>query len=78
MNLALRKLFRKGAPGHAEIDAFIAGTQFPLVDGNDVTFVYRGNADSVFLRCWISGLDAAQPFQELPGTDLWATPIELQ
>jgi enterochelin esterase family protein len=78
MNLALRKLFRKGAPGHAEIDAFIAGTQFPLVDGNDVTFVYRGNADSVFLRCWISGLDAAQPFQELQGTDLWATTIELQ
>ncbi|MEM8815063.1 MAG: alpha/beta hydrolase-fold protein [Pseudomonadota bacterium] len=77
MNKQLRKLFRKGAPDGASIDAFIAETEFPLVDGSDVTFVYRGGAEAVYLRCWIAGLDTAQPFQSLGGTDLWATTIEL-
>lgn len=77
MNPALRKLFRKGAPPQAEIDSFIAAGEFPLVDGSDVTFVYRGAADQVFLRCWISGFDTAQPLQALSETDLWATTINL-
>ncbi len=77
MNPQLRNLFRKGTPDAAAIDAFIAAAEFPLVDGRDVTFVYRGAADAVHLRCWISGLDTAQPFQALAGTDLWATTIDL-
>ncbi len=77
MNPLLRKLFRKGAPAAGDIDTFVAETEFPLVDGSDVTFVYRGAADAVYLRCWISGLDTAQPFQALSGTDLWAATIEL-
>lgn len=77
MNKALRKLIRKANPDKAEIDALIRDTDFPLVDGTDVTFVYRGDVEAVFLRCWIAGLDTAQPFQALKGTDLWATTIEL-
>jgi enterochelin esterase-like enzyme len=77
MNPSLRQLFRKGSPTAADVDAFIANTEFPLVDGSDVTFVFRGVADAVFLRCWISGLDTAQPFQQLSGSDLWAATIEL-
>jgi enterochelin esterase family protein len=77
VNAALRKLFRRGSPGTAEIDAFVAGVEFPLVDGNEVTFVYRGAADAVYLRCWISGFDAAQPFQLLNGTELWVSTIDL-
>ncbi|NNF40514.1 MAG: enterochelin esterase [Woeseiaceae bacterium] len=77
MNPALRKLLRKSAPEPAEIDALLRELDFPLVDEKDVTFVYRGTADAVYLRCWIAGLDTAQPFQALPGTDLWATTIEL-
>jgi len=77
MNPALRRLFRKGAPSPGDIDGFIANSEFPLVHGSDVTFVYRGAADAVYLRCWISGLDTAQPFQSLAGTDLWAVTIEL-
>ena len=77
MNPALRKLLRKTAPSAGEIDAFIAESRFPLVDGSDVTFVYRGAVDAVYLRCWIAGLDTAQPFQALPGTDLHAATIEL-
>jgi len=77
MNKQLRDLFRKGTPESAAIDAFIAAADFPLVDGSDVTFVFRGAADAVHLRCWIAGLDTAQPFQQLPGTDLWVATIEL-
>jgi enterochelin esterase family protein len=77
MNPALRKLFRKGTPTAAQVDRFIDSTAFPLVDEGDVTFVYRGRADAVYLRCWISGLDTAQPFQPLAGTDLWAATIDL-
>jgi len=77
VNPALRKLLRKGTPEPADIDALLAEQDFPLVDGPDVTFVFRGTVDEVNLRCWISGLDTAQPFQALPGTDLWVTTIEL-
>lgn len=77
MNKQLRDLFRKGTPEAAAIDAFIAAADFPLVDGSDVTFVFRGAAEAVHLRCWIAGLDTAQPFQQLPGTDLWVATIEL-
>lgn len=77
MNPELRRLLRKGAPTGGEIDAFLGKHAFPLVDENDVTFVFRGHADAVYLRCWISGLDTAQPFQPLAGTDLWAATIDL-
>ena len=77
MNADLRRLLRKAAPTAGEIDAFLRDNDFPLVDESDVTFVFRGHADNVYLRCWISGLDTAQPFQPLAGTDLWAATIEL-
>lgn len=77
MNAALRKLLSNTSPDAAEIDTLLRDSSFPLVDGTDVTFVYRGDVDAVYLRCWIAGLDTAQPFQALPETDLWATTIEL-
>ena len=77
MNPELRKLFRKGAPKSADLERFLEDARFPLVDGSDVTFVYRGDADAVYLRCWIAGLDTAQPFQRLHESDVWAVTIEL-
>ncbi len=77
MNAALRKLFRKGTPLREDIETFIASTTFPLVDGNDITFVYRGSAEAVYLRCWIAGLNTAQPFQVLADSELWALTIQL-
>lgn len=77
MNPVLEKLVRQNAADATEVDRFVQDTSFPMVDGTDVTFVYRGAADAVYLRCWIAGLDTAQAFQQVPGTDLWATTIEL-
>lgn len=76
MNAALNHLFDDGPPDSAAIDEYLSSSSFPIVDDKDVTFVYRGQADAVNLRCWVSGLDTAQPLQPLPGTDLWAATIE--
>lgn len=77
MHAALRQLLADGAPAPEQIDAFVAQQRFPLVDRSGVTFVYRGAADQVLLRCWISGLPTAQPLQRIEGTDLWALHLDL-
>jgi enterochelin esterase family protein len=77
VNPALRELFQAGPPSDDALWAFFEQNDFPLVDGSDVTFVYRGQADAVYLRCWISGLDTAQPFEQLHGTDVWMATIDL-
>ena len=77
MNSALEDLFREGAPTPEDLEDFLQTNEFPLVDAHDITFVYRGQAEQVFLRCWIAGLNTAQPFEQLEGSDLWAVTIEL-
>lgn len=76
MNTALKQLFEGSSPDKATIDAYIQTTSFPIVNSKDVTFVYRGPADAVNLRCWVSGLDTAQPLQRMAETDVWAATIE--
>jgi enterochelin esterase family protein len=73
----IESLRRSGTPVPAEIEAFIAGHRFPIVDPRGATFVYHGAADSVALRCWIHGLPATQPFERLGDSDLWMLRIEL-
>ncbi|MEM6532758.1 MAG: alpha/beta hydrolase-fold protein [Myxococcota bacterium] len=77
MNPALETLLRDGPPDGARINDFLSSTTFPMVDESGVTLVFRGHADAVFLRCWISGLEAAQRLHRVDGTDLWAAHIEL-
>jgi len=59
------------------LERLLAETVWPLVSGNSVTFVWRGQADQVFLRHWIFGLDSAQAFARVEGTDLWVLGMEL-
>jgi enterochelin esterase family protein len=61
----------------AWLEALLAETVFPVVQGTSVTFVWRGQADQVFLRHWIFGLDSAQAFARVEGTDLWVLGMEL-
>ena len=77
MNPVIENLYRDGVPDTAAVDAFISANSFPLVEPGSVTFVYRGKAEEVFLRRWISGLSTAQPLQQLEGSDLWALTMEL-
>ena len=73
--LAIRDLER-GASAQA-IEAFLAENSFPIVEGDTVTFVYRGRADAVQLQHWIYGLETSQAFELLHGTDLWFLCLEL-
>jgi enterochelin esterase family protein len=77
MNPQIEALYRDDAPTPAAVDDFIAENTFPLVEPGHVTFVYRGQADEVLLRRWISGFNTAQPMQPLEGSDLWALTMEL-
>jgi enterochelin esterase-like enzyme len=61
----------------AAVDAFLAEHEFPLVEDNQATFVFRGEAEAVYLRHWIFGLTSSQPFARVPETDLWYTVLEL-
>ncbi len=61
-----------------EVEAFLAAHEFPLVEGPNVTFVFRGAAESVTLRHWIYGLPSnTEPFHRLGSTDLWFLVMEI-
>jgi enterochelin esterase family protein len=77
MNRALRELLAAGTPSPQAIAAFLEKSRFPMVEPRGVTFVYAGEADAINLRCFISGLPAAQPLERIEGTNLWAHHLEL-
>ena len=77
MIVSLRDLLAVERPTPESVDTFIAANRFPLVDPTGVTFVYRGAADAVLLRCWIHGLPTAQPLERVADTDLWVLRIDL-
>ncbi|HEU4531675.1 MAG TPA: alpha/beta hydrolase-fold protein [Steroidobacteraceae bacterium] len=75
--MTLRELLAAPTIEPAAIDAFLAANDFPLVDKTGVTFVYRGEATQVLLRCFIHGLPTAQNLERMTGTDLWVLRIDL-
>jgi len=77
VNPALALLTRDGAPSTEAVDAFLRDQAFPLVEPGHVTFVYRGAADEVILRRWISGFNTALPMQRIEDSDLWVLDMEL-
>jgi enterochelin esterase family protein len=77
MNPQVENLFSDGIPSAEKIGQFIRDNRFPLAEPGHVTFVFRGQADEVNLRRWISGLSTAQSMQALEGTDLWVLRMEL-
>jgi enterochelin esterase family protein len=77
MMQVLQELQRDARTRPWEVDELLARHTFPVVEGRDVTFVYRGDADAVRLQHWIHGLTAAQPLTRLDGTNLWALTIDL-
>ena len=77
MTPAIRELISERPPPKAEIEAFLEGKTFPIVEGKGVTFVFHGRADQVFLRHFIYGLPSSQPFRRVERTDLWYLSMEL-
>ena len=77
MNPHVSQLLADGVPTQKAVDAFLRDHAFPLVEPGNVTFVFRGAADEVILRRWISGFNTALPMQLLEGTDLWVLTMDL-
>jgi len=74
---ALAQLFGAGPPSREALDAFLGAHAVPLVAPESVTFLYRGEAEAVYLRMFIAGLPAAQPLERAAGTDLWILTLAL-
>lgn len=77
MSLAIHQLAAEKPPSPEAIDRFLEEHTFPILEGNSVTFVYRGEADAVLLQHFIYGLQTSQPFSRIDGTDLWYLLVEL-
>jgi len=73
---AIRAL-EAGPRDAAAVDAFIKANSFPIVEGNAITFVYRGDADAVHMKHWVFGLPQSQPLQRLERTNLWYRTLDI-
>lgn len=71
MTLAIEALVARDDLDSAAVDGFLNGRTMPLVEGDRLTFVWRGEADSVQLMHWIFSLPAEAPLQRIENTDLW-------
>lgn len=60
------------------VDDFLSGLASPLVEPEALTFLWRGEAESLELLRWIhAGVDS-QSFQRLADSDLWVLRIPVQ
>ena len=64
-------------PSPERVAQFLTSHSFPVVEGEHVTFVYRGRADRVLLRHWIYGLETANELARVEGTDLFYLVLEV-
>ncbi len=64
-------------PSAAAIELFIRRNKFPIVEGNQVTFCFRGDAEHVNLKSWVYGLPNSQAFTRIPETNLWYITLQL-
>lgn len=71
MTLAIQELRRSRLVSGDVLETFLRTHSFPLVEGQSVTFVWRGEAERVHLRHWIYGLPSSQALRRLEGSDLW-------
>jgi len=75
--LAINRLKDRQPVDAAAVDRFLARHEVPLVEGRRCTFLFRGEADEVFLVQRIVGLSDRLPLRRLWGTDLWYLVLEL-
>ncbi len=75
--LAINRLKDRKPLDSAAVDRFLKRQQVPIIEGPRCTFLYRGEADEVFLIHRIFGLPDHLPLRRLYGTDLWYVVLEL-
>jgi enterochelin esterase family protein len=75
--LAINRLRDRGPLEPAAVDRFLARHEVPIIEGSRATFLYRGEADEVFVVHRTFGLPDHLPLRRLRGTDLWYAVLEL-
>ncbi len=75
-HLSIQQLI-EGKPDAAKVDAFLRDRTFPLVEGQTVTFVWRGDVDAVNLRHWVYGLESKNALTRVENTDLWYLTLDI-
>ena len=75
--LAINRLRERRPLDSRAVDRFLARFSVPIVEGARCTFLYRGEADEVFLIHRIFGLPDHLPLRRVHGTDLWYVVLEL-
>jgi enterochelin esterase-like enzyme len=68
--LAINQLQRAGVD-ELMVDRFLAEHDVPIVEGRHVTFLFRGEADEVYLAQRILGLPHRLAMRRISGTTLW-------
>jgi len=53
------------------LDSFFGGRELPLVNGEEVVFVWRGEAEDLAIAGDMIGMRREEPMHNMPGTDLW-------
>lgn len=59
------------------LDEYLAERELPLVDGEQVVFLWRGEAEDVAIGGEMIGMRRDEPMHRLAGTDLWWWATEL-
>ena len=77
MTLAIDQLCASAPLDQAAVDRFLARREVPVVEGAWCTFLYRGEADEVFLNHRIFGRPDHLPLRRAGRTDLWYLVLEL-
>ncbi len=75
--LAIHRLRARKPLDDSTIDRFLQQHSVPIVEGAKCTFLYRGDADEVWVRHRIVGQPQRVPMRRLPGTSLWFVILEL-
>ena len=68
--LAINQL-QQGFVDEAAVDRFLAGREVPTVEGRHCTFLFRGEAEEVYLAQRILGLPSRLPMRRVAATTLW-------
>jgi enterochelin esterase-like enzyme len=69
--LAINQLQQQGWVDETRVDQFLADREVPIVEGRHCTFLFRGEAEDVYLAQRIVGLPSRLPMRRVAGTSLW-------
>ena len=75
--LAINRLKERRPLDAATVDRFLQRYPGPIVEGRHCTFLFRGEADEVWVRHRVTGLPDPLPLRRLRGVDLWSVVLEL-